>query len=82
MIMIRIYVMLQLMQSKPSETLSTTSQIISGAIHNGRAKPVNGAMQALPSEALLRGHKTVPILHMGSLYKLQATKLGKLILTK
>jgi hemin uptake protein HemP len=37
---------------------------------------------ALPSESLLRGHKTVEIMHNGSLYKLQATKLGKLILTK
>ncbi len=36
----------------------------------------------LPSESLLRGHKIVEIVHNGSLYKLQATKLGKLILTK
>jgi hemin uptake protein HemP len=39
---------------------------------------------ALPvqSDSLLRGQKAVAILHNGSLYKLQATKLGKLILTK
>jgi hemin uptake protein HemP len=37
---------------------------------------------ALLSEKLLRGQKQVEILHNGSLYKLQATKLGKLILTK
>jgi hemin uptake protein HemP len=36
----------------------------------------------LPSESLLRGHKIVEIVHNGNLYKLQATKLGKLILTK
>ncbi|NJM43788.1 MAG: hemin uptake protein HemP [Brachymonas sp.] len=36
----------------------------------------------LPSESLLKGHKIVEIVHNGSLYKLQATKLGKLILTK
>jgi len=36
----------------------------------------------LDSSALLRGHKTVQILHNGSIYTLQATKLGKLILTK
>lgn len=36
----------------------------------------------LPSESLLRGQKIVAIVHNGSLYKLQATKLGKLILTK
>ncbi|MEJ8849911.1 hemin uptake protein HemP [Variovorax rhizosphaerae] len=34
------------------------------------------------SAALLQGNKTVGILHNGSLYRLQATKLGKLILTK
>ena len=34
------------------------------------------------STELLRGNKTVGILHNGSLYRLQATKLGKLILTK
>ena len=36
----------------------------------------------LASESLLKGHKIVEIVHNGSLYKLQATKLGKLILTK
>ena len=34
------------------------------------------------SAALLQGSKTVSILHNGSLYRLQATNLGKLILTK
>jgi len=36
----------------------------------------------LSSEALLRGQKSVSIVHNGSTYRLQATKLGKLILTK
>ena len=36
----------------------------------------------LESTDLLKGSKTVGILHNGSLYRLQATKLGKLILTK
>ena len=31
---------------------------------------------------LLRGQKTIEIMHNGSVYRLQATKLGKLILTK
>ena len=34
------------------------------------------------SEALLQGQKSVSIVHNGSTYRLQATKLGKLILTK
>ncbi len=46
-----------------------------------RSSQENGS-PPLPSESLLRGHKIVEILHNGSLYKLQATKLGKLILTK
>ena len=36
----------------------------------------------LPSDHLLRGRKTIEISHNGSVYRLQATKLGKLILTK
>ena len=34
------------------------------------------------SADLLQGQKAVGIMHNGSLYRLQATKLGKLILTK
>jgi hemin uptake protein HemP len=34
------------------------------------------------STELLKGSKTIGIMHNGSLYRLQATKLGKLILTK
>lgn len=37
---------------------------------------------ALESLELLKGQKSVTIHHNGSLYRLQATKLGKLILTK
>ena len=36
----------------------------------------------LPSEQLLQGRKAVEISHNGAVYRLQATKLGKLILTK
>ncbi len=38
--------------------------------------------EPLPSTAVLRGHKSVPIEHEGVIYRLQVTKLGKLILTK
>ena len=34
------------------------------------------------SEDLLQGGKSVEISHNGSIYRLQATRLGKLILTK
>lgn len=36
----------------------------------------------LPSSALLQGGKAVDIEHNGAVYRLQATRLGKLILTK
>ena len=36
----------------------------------------------LPSADLLRGQKVVAIDHNGSLYRLQTTRQGKLILTK
>ncbi|KQP35723.1 hypothetical protein ASF44_20630 [Pseudorhodoferax sp. Leaf274] len=37
---------------------------------------------AVDSHELLRGHKAVEIKHNGAIYRLQTTKLGKLILTK
>lgn len=36
----------------------------------------------LRSDDLLQGRKTVAIAHNGLIYRLQATRLGKLILTK
>ena len=36
----------------------------------------------LPSAQLLRGQNVVEIDHNGAIYRLQATRLGKLILTK
>lgn len=57
------------------------------------AHPATGQVPAPPSAsarnpapvssaALLRGLKTMAITHNGMLYRLQTTKLGKLILTK
>ena len=40
------------------------------------------AVTALDNNNLLRGRKAVTIMHNGASYRLQATKLGKLILTK
>jgi hemin uptake protein HemP len=40
------------------------------------------APNTLPSSALLRGAKAVDISHNGLVYRLQTTRLGKLILTK
>ncbi len=48
---------------------------------NGR--PARGqAPAAVDSTDILRGQKAVDISHNGALYRLQTTRLGKLILTK
>jgi hemin uptake protein HemP len=48
--------------------------------HDTRLKPDFGT--ALHSHMLLRGSKSVLIVHNEQVYTLQATRLGKLILTK
>lgn len=42
----------------------------------------SGRSNLFKSESLLQGNKSVAIEHNGAVYRLQATKLGKLILTK
>ena len=52
---------------------------------DANARPASPAMDApgcVDSADLLRGQKTVDISHNGLTYRLQATRLGKLILTK
>jgi hemin uptake protein HemP len=41
-----------------------------------------GTSPSVSSDSLLRGQKAVTISHNGSIYRLQATRQGKLILTK
>jgi hemin uptake protein HemP len=45
-------------------------------------QPRDDTLPSLTSDALLRGQKAVTISHNGSVYRLQATRQGKLILTK
>ena len=45
-------------------------------------QPREGASPSVSSDSLLRGQKAVTISHNGSIYRLQATRQGKLILTK
>jgi hemin uptake protein HemP len=44
--------------------------------------PKAGVCPSVSSDSLLRGQKAVTISHNGSIYRLQATRQGKLILTK
>lgn len=51
---------------------------------SGPPAPARNAPVAapVPSEHLLQGRRTIEISHNGAVYRLQATKQGKLILTK
>ena len=69
--------------------ISESLQKISFPPGGSAAAPVQMAQRVsstgvapLPSSALLRGQKSVTIQHQGEIYRLQLTKLGKLILTK
>lgn len=46
------------------------------------ANATQGPCRQVPSTVLLQGGKAVEINHNGAIYRLQSTKLGKLILTK
>ncbi|HEY0201829.1 MAG TPA: hemin uptake protein HemP [Burkholderiaceae bacterium] len=61
-----------------------TASILTPSVNNAglqqHAKADAG--RSVNSAELLNGHKTVEIQHNGAIYRLQATRLGKLILTK
>jgi len=61
--------------ASPSACAPASSQ--AAAPQDGRSQ--NGCMD---SQEILRGQKTMEINHNGLTYRLQATRLGKLILTK
>ena len=49
---------------------------------NAVAQPAGGTSDQVKSTDLLKGQKAVDIEHNGLVYRLQTTKLGKLILIK
>ncbi len=62
------------------DTATTPSNPPAATQTGGATAP--GAPHQLDSQDLLRGQNAVAIAHNGSLYRLQATRQGKLILTK
>ncbi len=70
----------------PRQRLSMPRRVVVAPVQNVEeavvTEPATGAMVHIDSVSLLRGGKCVQIEHNGAMYKLQATKLGKLILTK
>ena len=68
-------------QSRQQTNVSSLPKPPLGAVSD--QDPVSGDPASfVQSNTLLRGQKSVAIQHNGSVYRLQATKLGKLILTK
>ncbi len=69
-----------------STTLSLPARSIARtAVHAEAAAGANAASTppgCVNSAEILRGRKAVEISHNGATYRLQATRLGKLILTK
>ena len=69
-----------------SSIIPFTLNAASPGIASGNATASVGAPGhnccCVDSAEILRGQKTVEISHNGSTYRLQATRLGKLILTK
>lgn len=66
-----------MISSRSERTLSAAP--MPRAVH---LSATNVASPPVPSDKLLQGRKTIEISHNGWVYRLQATKLGKLILTK
>ena len=65
-----------------SLTPSTPTELRCRAAPSAADHGMLGPCRQLPSTALLQGGKAVEINHNGAIYRLQSTKLGKLILTK
>jgi hemin uptake protein HemP len=70
-----------------SKTLSTSGGFSSSMSSGAGAQNISHIESAikissLDSTELLKGQKVIEIKHNGAVYRLQVTKLGKLILTK
>lgn len=70
-------------QNKMDKTIVTVaSNPAAGTQHSAAAGTATTTSSPVPSSVVLLGQKSVAIEHQGSIYRLQVTKLGKLILTK
>ncbi|MDR0226288.1 MAG: hemin uptake protein HemP [Burkholderiaceae bacterium] len=65
-----------------SHMSGSSAQAFAAPLAAASAALGSGAVAGLDSTLLLNGQKAVTIVHNGTPYRLQATKLGKLILTK
>jgi hemin uptake protein HemP len=65
-----------------SAALNSTNGMRLDGLPQDRHDASGAPLGAVQSADLLQGKKAVEINHNGAIYRLQATKLGKLILTK
>lgn len=65
-----------------SRTLNLPPRPVRQFVTESGEQVAHGPCAAVDSTDILRGHKAVEIQHNGLIYRLQATRLGKLILTK
>jgi hemin uptake protein HemP len=63
-------------------TLPPVTGLATEALHSARGSSPAKTSRSGPSADLFKGHTSVLIEHNGASYRLQMTKLGKLILTK
>ncbi|MGV8804201.1 MAG: hemin uptake protein HemP [Polaromonas sp.] len=68
--------------SAACQPVSASASLAGGPVISASAAALPQDNGCLDSHEILRGQKTVEIRHNGSTYRLQATRLGKLILTK
>ena len=69
-------------EALPTSTILSLATHASGNTTVSHEKASGTRPGCVDSTEILRGQKTVEISHNGSTYRLQATRLGKLILTK
>ncbi len=60
--------------------VSSLQPVMTDSAATASAQPLQDV--SVDSQMLLRGKKSISIVHNGAVYRLQSTKLGKLILTK
>lgn len=68
--------------SVPGAALATARPQVSAPECSPAQPPDPADGPALSSQALMQGRSAISITHNGTVYRLQATRLGKLILTK
>lgn len=68
------------LHSDPARNLANDSPL--SAESQAGSRTARAPCGCVDSTDILRGQKTVEISHNGATYRLQATRLGKLILTK